>query len=76
MPALGDRETGETKLKMSGTCVGGRPFYLLFHWTDHPSQEGSVFAGHRGQFEAWDTLPLIDERVTLKFILPEAPLLK
>ncbi|KAF9645256.1 hypothetical protein BDM02DRAFT_609078 [Thelephora ganbajun] len=52
-----NKESGEAKLKMSGT------------W------EGSVFAGHRGLFEAWDVLPLLDERVALKFIMPEAHLL-
>jgi len=35
-----------------------------------------VFAAHRGPFEAWDILPLLDERVSLKFIMPEAQLLK
>ena len=30
-----------------------------------------MFAGHRGPFEAWDTLPLLDDRVALKFIMPE-----
>jgi len=35
-----------------------------------------VFSAHRGPFEAWDILPLLDERVALKFVLPEAPLLK
>ena len=34
-----------------------------------------LFAGHSGLFEAWDILPLLDERVALKFILPEKPLL-
>lgn len=52
-----DKESGETKLKMSGT------------W------EGSVFTGHRAPFEAWDVLPLLDERIALKFILPEEYLL-
>jgi len=52
-----NKETGEAKLKMSGTY------------------EGSVFACHRGPFEAWDILPSIDERVALKFIMPETPLL-
>ena len=35
-----------------------------------------MFSAHRGPFEAWDILPLLDERVALKFVLPEAHLLK
>lgn len=34
-----------------------------------------MFAGHSGSFEAWDILPLLDDRVTLKFIMPEEYLL-
>lgn len=45
------------------------------HTIDFSSQEGSVFAGHRGPFEAWDTLPLLDDSIALKFIMPEEPLL-
>lgn len=30
-----------------------------------------MFAGRRGPFEAWDILPLIDDRVALKFIIAE-----
>jgi len=37
--------------------------------------EGAVFACHGEPFKAWDTLPLLDERVTLKFIMPETQLL-
>ena len=51
------------------------PSGLLFRGADCSSQEGSVFAAHRGPFEGWDTLPLLDERVALKFIMPETHLL-
>jgi len=51
-----NEETGEAKLKMSGT------------W------EGTLFTGHRGPIEGWDTLPLVDDRVALKFIMPEEKL--
>jgi len=71
-----NEETGEAKLKMSGTWVGGCTPLLLSQNADRTSQEGSVFAVHRGPYEAWDALPLLDERVTLKFIMPEARLLK
>ena len=72
-----NRETGEAKLKMSGTWVGGHaPPIHCFVVLDCPSQEGTVFAAHRGPFEAWDILPLLDERVALNFIMPEAQLLK
>lgn len=70
---LWEKESGETKLKMSGTWVGGRVYF--FRSADHSPQEGTVFVGHRGAFEAWDILPLLDERVALKFILPEEHLL-
>ena len=65
------KETGEVKLKMSGTWVGDRPLFLLFRSVDCSWQEGSAFASHRGPFEAWDTLPLIDKRVALKFIMAD-----
>lgn len=35
-----------------------------------------MFACHGELFQAWCTLPLLDERVTLKFIMPEAYLLE
>jgi len=77
MSVLGEQGNWRSEVEDVGHLGGwSRSLYLLFLGADCSSQEGSVFAAHRGPFEAWDILPLLDERVALKFVMPEAQLLE
>lgn len=75
MPALGGQGKWGNQVENVGYLGRWSRLFFSFRNADRSLQEGTVFVGHRGPFEAWDILPLLDERVALKFILPEEYLL-
>ena len=76
MPALGGQENWKSKAEDVGYLGWWSPLILATIGVYFLSQESTVYACHGETFKAWDTLPLLDERVTLKFIMPETYLLK
>lgn len=45
--------------------------FILDLSTQAASQESAVFTERRALFEVWEVLPEIDERIELKYLMPE-----
>ena len=71
MPTLGGQGNWKSKAEDVEYPGWWSPLILVTIGVYSLSQEGAVYACHGETFKAWDILPLLDERVTLKFIMSE-----